>query len=163
MSMPRVKILSVLLLFSCVSCAQEDAESNRMDNQAYGAPAEEQRESPGSSTTDASRKVEHRQSGDILILAELEEGIFEASYLSMTQGGASVKAKRIMDVLEYVEADGDFVSRISSRIENNRRLKKDSFNLLLTEENGDVHRFEYMADDDNKLYILNYRFVPVSK
>jgi len=142
----RLNIFSVLLLFSCVSCAQEGAEGKTNAH--------------GSSTTEGSRKVELKKSGDILVLVESEKGFFEGSYISMSYGGSSIKAQRIVKVLESVGADEDFISRIGPRLESNRRLKNDSFNLPLTDEDGNVHRFEYMADDENGLYTLNYRFVP---
>lgn len=160
MNAKQAPCLFFLMLFSSASCAQETpSHMSPKDGTTKSVDAKDLREATSFSKELEGRRVKHYESGDFFVYRE-GSGVLEGSYVSMRYAEAPVKAKRLIRILESVRADRELISNLSSRLAKNRRLQRDNFTLPLTDGAGNVHRFEYIANDEHRLYTINYQFQP---
>lgn len=161
MNAKRARCIFLLVLFSCASCAQESSNEIASENSATNVVADGPRKTDTTSLAKEieARKIKQYDVGDIFVYVE-KHGAIEGSYISMRYADAPVKAKRVLRILETVGADRDFIAGISSRLASNRRLQRESFTLPLIDEDGNAHGFEFTANDEHRLYTINYNFQP---
>lgn len=80
-----------------------------------------------------------------------------ANYFSMQPVSVEVLAQRLTWILGEVGASSKILEFAKIRLPKNRRLKKDSFTLPLTEADGSVHQFTYKSDIQNRFYTIHYK------
>lgn len=85
---------------------------------------------------------------------------FIASYLAVAPAESHELAERIITLLKAGPAvDGQFLQFVESNIAANRRLKKPDFDLALTNADGLEYQFSYTSNNDQSLFVLNYRIM----
>lgn len=150
----------LILTLSCSSCADDSKQPQSSHIKSSGDIAEihtEVAQTPEPSKNDNHYKSLLYSSGDILIFTSKGHKGIEGSLISIKDGDNEIKAQRIMTILKAADADSKFIETVSPRLANNRRLKSENFILPLIEENGREHTFEYISDNENRMYTLNFK------
>ena len=151
---PRQLGLCMLALLPLTACSEHTSESSTSSAVAQIAPtpaaAQEQ--------VDASAPHEVRllDNGDIFVFASERKFGTTASYFFTRAVDAEEKFQRIVWILEQTGAEKGFLNLVKQRVANNRRLKKDSFTLPLTDPAGNVHEFRFIADILQQKFRLHY-------
>lgn len=147
----RFTLLGIFLSMPIVACAeQEPANKQAIEKKLTN---QKEKTAPSAAT--------HQQSitanGDIFMRVQQEGGATEANYFSTQVADQETLAKRMIWMLEQVEASPQIIEFAKSRLPTNRRLNNDQFTLPLTDKDGITHQFIYHSNSEYHFYTINYQ------
>ncbi len=162
MNLLKPLFTSTLLLLPLISCAEDHENTTFNKNQSTQVLAMNQSNDLATNQSE-NRTTKLLPSGDILTLAETENGSPSASYFSCSPAERTELAKRMLNILKSTKASKSIIAFAESSLNDHPRLKRSRFKVPLTDDDGTVYKFTYSSDIESNLYILNYQYIGASK